>query len=471
MKKIKIIKKIIINGDFNGKYQGKEISDLDNTNFLDYDINIFKAEVTNAVKKEYLDYISNDSISLKLKQLKDVKIGLVKSELESKYKFIEDLEDVVIYDIEFYDVTKDFNETYGAIRGKIYANISYEEEIDLIPLPPQKTSEIIKQKLWKTKGNVKFKLFPVLSKVFYVLLAICLIAIFKEYSLIFLALGLVVYYFRTIFVFLISFLFRSSYVIFVCLVLFGMFSFFTNSFENIDINDYDIEEVVDDKDYSEIISRPHTWRDNNNRIHSGVFKFRYGDYIDSKEYKERISYSTQNSLYRKIVDNDKSKLNMIFPVLDSIRNNNNYSKNDFADIIVSLVQNIPYSYNIETNCDDKSTLPEAYVDDIQSGVPCISYVRYDILTPLELFKNFLGDCDSRTVLLYTILKKYKFDVVILNSNLYSHSMLGLNIPTRGKYKLIKGKKYYFWETTAPGYKVGYLHPESQNISKWYLALK
>ena len=50
-------------------------------------------------------------------------------------------------------------------------------------------------------------------------------------------------------------------------------------------------------------------------------------------------------------------------------------------------------------------------------------------------------------------------------------MLGLNIPTRGKYKLIKGKKYYFWETTAPGYKVGYLHPESQNISKWYLALK
>ena len=39
-----------------------------------------------------------------------------------------------------------------------------KKRIDLIPLPPQKTSEIIKQKLWKTKGNVKFNLFPVLSK-------------------------------------------------------------------------------------------------------------------------------------------------------------------------------------------------------------------------------------------------------------------------------------------------------------------
>ena len=471
MKKIKIIKKIIINGDFNGKYQGKEISDLDNTNFLDYDINIFKAEVTNTVKKEYLEYISNDSISLKLKELKDVKISLGANEFEDKYKFLEDLEDVVIYDIKFFDVTKDLKETYGSIKGKIYANISYEEEIEVVPLPPQKKGEIVKQKFRKVKDKLKYNFFPVLSKVFYVILAICLVAIFKEYSLVFFAIGLVVYYFRTILAFLISFLFRSFYAIFVCLVLFGMFSFFTNSFDNIDTNDVDIEELDDSTDYSEIVSRPHSWKDNKNRIHSGIFKFRYGDYIDSKKNKESINFSNQNSLYREIVENDKSKLNMIFSVLDSIKNNNNYSKKEFADIVVSLVQNIPYSYNIETNCEDKSSLPDAYVDDISSGVPCISYVRYDILTPLELFKNFLGDCDSRTVLLYTILKQYKYDVVILNSNLYSHSMLGLNIPTRGKYKLIRGKKYFFWETTAPGYKLGYLHPESQNISKWYVALK
>ena len=220
MKKIKIIKKIIINGDFNGKYQGKEISDLDNTNFLDYDINIFKAEVTNAVKKEYLEYISNSSISFKLKQLKDVKIGLVESELGNNYKFIEDLEDVVIYDIKFYNVTKDLNETFGALRGKIYANISYEEEIELVPLPPQKKGEIVKQKLRKVKEKVKYNFFPVLSKVFYILLAICLIAIFKENTLYLLLIGLGIYFFRVILKFIIDFIFKSSYIVLIVLILF-----------------------------------------------------------------------------------------------------------------------------------------------------------------------------------------------------------------------------------------------------------
>jgi hypothetical protein len=50
-------------------------------------------------------------------------------------------------------------------------------------------------------------------------------------------------------------------------------------------------------------------------------------------------------------------------------------------------------------------------------------------------------------------------------------MIGINIPAYGKYKLINGKKYYFWETTNSGWSVGVLPPENWNISKWHLALK
>ena len=472
MKKIKIIKKIIINGDFNGKYQGKEISDLDNTNFLDYDINIFRAEVTNTVKKEYLEYISNDSISLKLKELKDVKISLGANEFEDKYKFLEDLEDVVIYDIKFFNVTKDLKETYGSIKGKIYANISYEEEIEVVPLPPQKKGEIVKQKFRKVKDKVKYNFFPVLSKVFYILLAICLIAIFKENTLYLLLIGLGIYFFRVILKFIIDFIFKSSYIVFIVLILFGLFAFFTNSFENIDTNDVDIEEIDDNADYSEIISRPHSWFDNSNRKHSSVFQFKYGDYLKSKENKENIgSYNTNEVLYKTILNFDKSKLDLIYDAFNEIKLKGNYSRKEFADVIISSVQSIPYSFNIPSDCNNTASLPKVYKDGINSGTSCISYVKHDILTPLEFFNYFKGDCDSRTTLLFTLLKKFNYDVVILNSDLYTHSMLGINVQSRGKYKIVNGKKYFFCETTYPGWKIGVLSPDTQNISKWYVALK
>jgi hypothetical protein len=156
--------------------------------------------------------------------------------------------------------------------------------------------------------------------------------------------------------------------------------------------------------------------------------------------------------------------------LQKIKIDNNLNRNRFAEVVVSLIQSIPYSYNIDGNCNGDD-LPSAYKNDIISGIPCISNVRHDILTPLEFFYFKKGDCDSRTVLIYTILKRFGYDVAILNSDLYSHSMIGINIPAYGKYKLINGKKYYFWETTAKGFTLGVLPPDSWNISKWYLALK
>ena len=62
-------------------------------------------------------------------------------------------------------------------------------------------------------------------------------------------------------------------------------------------------------------------------------------------------------------------------------------------------------------------------------------------------------------------------MVILNSDLYAHSMIGINLPMYGKYKMISGKKYYFWETTSKGFTAGVLPPDNWNISKWFLALK
>ena len=228
--------------------------------------------------------------------------------------------------------------------------------------------------------------------------------------------------------------------------------------------------LEDPPEYNEIISRSISWNDYDEKRYYGDFKFRYGDYLKSKKNKEQLTPFSNRDLYSSLNRFDQNRLDMIYSTLQRIRNENNLSRNRFAEVVVSLIQSIPYSYNIENDCEGNN-LPEAYKEAIKSGIPCLSFTRHDILSPLEFFYLKKGDCDSRTVLIYTILKRFGYDVAILNSNLYAHSMIGINLPTYGKYKIINGKKYYFWETTAQGWELGVLPPDNWDISKWYLALK
>ena len=105
---------------------------------------------------------------------------------------------------------------------------------------------------------------------------------------------------------------------------------------------------------------------------------------------------------------------------------------------------------------------------VDSGFKCYSNIKYGLFTPLESTGKFVGDCDTRTVMLYALLKKFNYDVVILNSQSYEHSIIGIHLPAYGNnYKIINNKKYYVWETTGPGWEMGVIPPDNSNISKWY----
>ena len=469
MEKIKLTNKIIIHGDFEGKYHGNEI--LTKSSFSDYDIKINNCNVKNAVKKEYLNLISEKSISFKTSKLENVKIQLNDENYDSKYVFLEDLEDVLIYDIQFSNVINEGNSTYGEITGKIYGSLVYEEEVELAKLPPEppkKTSEIIKNAAFNFKEKAERNFFPSLSILFYIFLFLCLAFLLEENLIIILLFVAGIYILRSILIFLINILFKSSYLIFIILLSLGLWSVFSEGLDS--TRNEDEVTLEDPPEYNEIISRSISWNDYDEKRYYGDFKFKYGDYLKSKKNKEQLTPFSNRDLYSSLNRFDQNRLDMIYSTLQRIRNENNLSRNRFAEVVVSLIQSIPYSYNIENDCEGNK-LPEAYKEAIKSGIPCLSFTRHDILSPLEFFYLKKGDCDSRTVLIYTILKRFGYDVAILNSNLYAHSMIGINLPTYGKYKLINGKKYYFWETTAQGWELGVLPPENWDISKWYLALK
>ena len=194
-------------------------------------------------------------------------------------------------------------------------------------------------------------------------------------------------------------------------------------------------------------SKNHYWTTNYGYRHWGSYRISDSDYYSSvRARKESGTYDEWNMIYLYVIKNDMYNLDNIFSIFDRIQRDKNYSTYEFADLIVSFVQDIPYAY---TNND----WPDLYA-------------------PVEFLRRYQGDCDTRTVLLFILLNGYGIDTVILGSSIYKHSVIGVNLPTSsGSYKYANGKRYYLWETTAKGWTRGDISPRTKNMNYWKIDLK
>jgi hypothetical protein len=113
---------------------------------------------------------------------------------------------------------------------------------------------------------------------------------------------------------------------------------------------------------------------------------------------------------------------------------------------------------------------QKFLEFVLSFVQNIRYKRpggdLDILTqPDTLYRKF-GDCDTKSLLLTTLLSGLGYDTVIFYSSFYSHAMAGIYMNGSGTSVKYNGKKYYFLETTYTGWKPGVLPPEYGNTRYW-----
>jgi hypothetical protein len=138
---------------------------------------------------------------------------------------------------------------------------------------------------------------------------------------------------------------------------------------------------------------------------------------------------------------------------------------DFLNTIFSMIQSRPYAKSHEKNL----------VKDFVSPVHFLFGLNENDVA------NFTGDCDTRTLALFFLLKDQEddIDVAIFNYNspdpkrFPNHSMIGISsnkfkVESK-KFKTINGKRYYLWETTAK-YKLGRTAPQYSNLSRWNLIL-
>ncbi len=216
-----------------------------------------------------------------------------------------------------------------------------------------------------------------------------------------------------------------------------------------------------------------SWRDYDYNFYEGIIKINTNDVYNSIKNKERkwnAGFSSWGDFYHDLYIYDKSRLDLFYPMLDKIWNTKSLTRREFLDVIMSFTQGIEYNIPILESCSNAYKYDSTVRDMINNGIECDSYVKGAIYSPVEFIDKFKGDCDTRTVFLYTVLKRYKYDVVILNSDVYGHSILGVNISSSGRYKYHNGKRYYTWETTYPGWRLGTLPPSTNNIKYWHVTL-
>lgn len=226
-----------------------------------------------------------------------------------------------------------------------------------------------------------------------------------------------------------------------------------------------------------LITHYRSWHDYTGNNYSGKFWIRKSALLNAQNYKNNLSVIENNEKsYDEIIyslkENDKTNLQGVYHLFDSLKAAGNLSAAGFAEMIVSFVQDIPYSVVLPNACD-----PSLYADDFirnylsSADAKCDGYEKFGINTPVEFMATLQGDCDTRTLLIYTFLSHYGYDVALLSSEYYNHSIIGINLPYDGVAYKYNTQRYVLWETTAPNVKPGILPNEISNINYWRISLK
>lgn len=230
-----------------------------------------------------------------------------------------------------------------------------------------------------------------------------------------------------------------------------------------------------DNDSVMVYASNRVWQDNHGVDYKASLTVRARDYNKLhnhlKDYKYIESANFWGSLYNHLDRKDGPALDLVVAEFARINKEKNLNQMEFAEMVVSCIQDIPYSLVFSEKCLAANNYEDS-IKQVLLDCPdcCVGNIAYGIQNPVSFLQSLKGDCDTRTVLIFSILKQFNYDVAILNSDFYRHSILGINIPAKGEHKIYKGKKYKVWETTAKYFEAGELPYSFNNMTHWNVVL-
>ncbi len=229
-------------------------------------------------------------------------------------------------------------------------------------------------------------------------------------------------------------------------------------------------------DPDKFIRHNRMWKDFQGQQYKATVKILESNYSSSlawhQQYSENMNDINDYERYLSAASKrDSASLTHLYSEMNTLGYNYKLTRKGFAEMLITFVQDIPYTLIVDSNCD-----PSLYRDNfirkyLQEGKQCYGYQRFGLLNPAEFTGTLLGDCDTRTLFLYTLFQHFNYDVIILGSQKYGHSILGINLPYHGIHKKVEGKSYFVVETTAQGMYPGILAPSISDMTNWKVNLK
>ena len=192
-----------------------------------------------------------------------------------------------------------------------------------------------------------------------------------------------------------------------------------------------------------------------------------------KQIQAKNSLEFYYKLYSFMEKNDSPKLYSIIQKFRIKAKEKNLNALKTAEMVCAFVQEIPYYLVHDFDC--QKAIEQSGSDFLtqyhRENKPCLQDIPGGVQSPYEFMHNLKGDCDTRSLLAFSILKKLGISSSVWVSETYGHSVLGVGLPAgNGFYIKVKGDKHYAIELTAKGFRLGMISPEQQIGNNWDIAL-
>lgn len=191
--------------------------------------------------------------------------------------------------------------------------------------------------------------------------------------------------------------------------------------------------------------------------------------------KQAYAYRGIAAAYQSMVDSDAPYLRQVALRFDSAARKKSLNRRQQAAMVVSCIQSMPYTLILDGSCSGNST--DGFIKQYLSACTtdcCKGYSPFGVQSPVEFLGDLKGDCDTRSLFLYTLLGNLGYRVALMTSDYYRHALIAVALdeaPQNGAAVVyIKGRPYYLWETTAKGFAPGELPATVSNLSRWHISL-
>ena len=206
------------------------------------------------------------------------------------------------------------------------------------------------------------------------------------------------------------------------------------------------------------------WIDYENVHHKLKINVKNNDIANGINARENKSFSGDwNDLYNTLY---KSSLPTLQPLISAMKasiKSNKLNYQEALDFVISSIQFIPYTLVVENNECPCTLFGIDFKDDCKprrDNSGCCNNIRPGaVYSPTEFLIKKTGDCDTKSLFAYSILKKLGFDVAVIVGEVEGglHAMVAVNLlspPVITKYVKYNGKNYYPWEVTSGNSRLG-----------------